>query len=112
MEHCCEAIVGDKISMYPFKKVVYVKTKSATPTTVGEMLSLEFLKPLGMSAYELSNKMDISYERMVDILKNESSITKKECLSLSEIFNTDAYFWWNLHKNHNNWMRSKFIPLR
>ncbi|HCN9193319.1 TPA: addiction module antidote protein, HigA family, partial [Escherichia coli] len=54
-----------------------MKTKSAAPTTVGEMLSLEFLKPLGMSAYELSNKMDISYERMVDILKNESSITKK-----------------------------------
>lgn len=48
MEHCCEAIVGDKISMYTFKKVVYVKTKSAAPTNVGEMLSLELLKPLGM----------------------------------------------------------------
>lgn len=92
--------------MYPFKKVVDVKTKSAAPTTVGEMLSLEFLKPLGMSAYELSNKMNISYKRMIDILENESSITEKECLSPSAIFNTDVCFWWNLHKNYNNWVCS------
>jgi len=98
--------------MYPFKKVVYVKTKSAAPTTVREMLSLEFLKSLGMSAYELSNKIDISYERMVNILKSESSITEKACLSLSDRFNKDIYFWWNPHKNHNNWMHSKFISLR
>lgn len=73
------------------------------------MLLFEFLKPLGISAYELSIKMDISYKRMIDILQNESSITEKECLSLSVIFNTDVYFWWNLHNNYNNWMQRKNI---
>ena len=76
--------------VYIFKKATDVKTKSAAPTTVGEMLLFEFLKPLGISAYELSIKMDISYKRMIDILQNESSITEKECLSLSVIFNTDG----------------------
>jgi plasmid maintenance system antidote protein VapI len=37
--------------------------------------------------------MNISYKRMIDILENESSITEKECLSLSAIFNTDVCFW-------------------
>lgn len=73
------------------------------------MLLFEFLKPLGISAYELSIKIDISYKRMIDILQNESSITEKECLSLSIIFNTDVYFWWNLHNNYNNWMQRKNI---
>jgi addiction module HigA family antidote len=95
--------------VYIFKKATDVKTKSAAPTTVGEMLLFEFLKPLGISAYELSIKMDISYKRMIDILQNESSITEKECLSLSVIFNTDVYFWWNLHNNYNNWMQRKNI---
>jgi len=106
LEHCCEAIAGDKIYVCPFEKVVDVKTKSAAPTAVGEMLSLEFLKPLGMSAYELSDKMNISYRRMIDILENGYSITEKDCLSLSAIFNTDVCFWWNLHKNYNNWVCS------
>lgn len=86
--------------------MVNVKTKSAAPTAVGEMLLLEFLKPLGMSAYELSNKMNISYKRMIDILGNGYSITEKECLSLSDIFNKDVCFWWSLHKNYNNWASS------
>lgn len=92
LEHSCEAISGDKICVCLFKKVVAVKTKSAAPTTVGEMLSLEFLKPLGMSAYKLSNKMNISYKRMIDTVKIEYSITRKGYTSLSTIFNTDI-FW-------------------
>ncbi|MGC0973366.1 hypothetical protein WKH29_19075 [Pantoea agglomerans] len=47
-----------------------MKTKSAAPTIVGEMLSLDFLKELGISAYKFSNKVNIPYERMIDILKN------------------------------------------
>ncbi|MEH8449755.1 hypothetical protein RAG79_17355 [Klebsiella variicola subsp. variicola] len=45
-----------------------MKKKSAAPTTVGEMLLFEFLKPLRISAYELSIKMDVSYKRMIDII--------------------------------------------
>lgn len=76
------------------------------------MLSLEFLKPLVMSAYKLSNKMNVSYKRMIDILKNESSLTEKEYLFISAIFNTDVCLWWNLRNNYNDWAHSKYITLR
>ncbi|EMO7848656.1 hypothetical protein LQF95_10510 [Klebsiella quasipneumoniae] len=45
-----------------------MKRKSAAPTTLGEMLLFEFLKPLGISACELFMKMDVSYKRMIDII--------------------------------------------
>ncbi|MEI7347803.1 hypothetical protein WCT86_18830 [Dickeya chrysanthemi] len=56
--------------------------------------------------------MDISYKRMIDILQTQSSITEKECLALSAIFNTDIYFWFNIHKKYNNWSHYNAIHLR
>lgn len=111
-ESCTGGGIAEAITRIPGSSAWFptdVKTKSAAPTTVGEILLFEFLKPLGISAYELSIKMDISYKRMIDILQNESSITDKECLSLSVIFNTDVYFWWNLYNNYKNWMQCKNI---
>ncbi|WPD75046.1 HigA family addiction module antitoxin [Dickeya fangzhongdai] len=70
--------------------------RNAEPTTVGEMLSEEFLKPLGMSAYELADLMGITYNRIEDILKNTQKINKTEGVMLAEIFNTDSSFWINL----------------
>ncbi|EME5082798.1 HigA family addiction module antidote protein [Klebsiella aerogenes] len=88
--------------------------RNAEPTTVGEMLSEEFLKPLGMSAYELADLMGITYNRIEDILKNTQKINETEGVMLAEIFNTDSSFWINLqnayvlwHKEHINSYTSK-----
>ncbi|EOC0478877.1 HigA family addiction module antidote protein [Cronobacter turicensis] len=77
--------------------------RNAEPTTVGEMLSEEFLKPLGMSAYVLADLMRITYKRIEDILKNTQKINETERVMLAEIFNTDSSFWINLQNAYNLW---------
>lgn len=93
-------------------KELDMRTEGAEPTTVGEMLSEEFLKPLKMSVYELANRMGISYNRTMDILKNKSIIKESESLALSNILNTDAYFWLNLQEHHKNWSDFQTMHLR
>ncbi|WP_263854774.1 hypothetical protein [Escherichia coli] len=41
-----------------------MKTETAEPTTVGEMLLEEFLKPMGMSSRELADLMKITDKRI------------------------------------------------
>lgn len=51
-----------------------MKIESMKPTTVGEMLVEEFLVPYKISCYELANLMDVSYNRIKDIIYNRQQI--------------------------------------
>ena len=70
-----------------------MKTINAAPSTVGEILYEEFLKPLDMPPARLAELMDTTYEKIWEIIKNERDITLEEATQLSIIFNTDASFW-------------------
>lgn len=78
-------------------------TENAEPTTVGEMLSEEFLQPLAMSLYEFSSLTGITVNRIEDIIKHRHGINKHEGLLLSKFFHTDDDFWINLQKAHDVW---------
>ncbi|HEI3249554.1 TPA: addiction module antidote protein, HigA family, partial [Escherichia coli] len=60
-----------------------MKTETAEPTTVGEMLLEEFLKPMGMSSRELADLMKITDKRIEDILMDYKKINKREGLLLA-----------------------------
>lgn len=82
-----------------------MKTETAEPTTVGEMLLEEFLKPMGMSSHELADLMKITDKRIEDILMNFKKINKREGLLLAKIFQTDNDFWTRLQRTHFKWLR-------
>ena len=46
-----------------------VRTKKAEPSTVGEILNEEFLKPLNVSAYRLAKDIHVPVSRIQNILK-------------------------------------------
>ncbi len=75
-----------------------MRTINAAPSTVGEILYEEFLKPLDMPPARLAELMDTSYEKIWAIIKNERDITVEEAIQLSIIFNTDASFWVKLQE--------------
>ena len=77
-----------------------MKTINAAPSTVGEILYEEFLKPLDMPPARLAELMDTTYEKIWEIIKNERDITLEEATQLSIIFNTDASFWMKLQDLH------------
>jgi len=89
------------------KKGGDMRTINAAPSTVGEILYEEFLKPLDMPPARLAELMDTTYEKIWEIIKNERDITHEEATQLSIIFNTDAYFWIKLQGLRDTWFNKQ-----
>jgi addiction module HigA family antidote len=62
----------------------------------GEILSEEFLKPLGISVYRLSKDIGVSRARMNDIVLGRRAITADTALRLGAYFGNSPQFWINL----------------
>lgn len=62
----------------------------------GEVLSEEFLNPLGITAYRLSKDVGIPQTRFSEILKGNRRITADTALRLSKYFGNSAKFWLGL----------------
>ncbi|MBF0374823.1 MAG: HigA family addiction module antidote protein [Alphaproteobacteria bacterium] len=71
------------------------------PVHPGEILREEFLKPLGLSVYELANALHVPRSRANDIVRGRRGITTDTALRLARYFGTTAEFWINLQARHD-----------
>ncbi|MGO9084348.1 MAG: HigA family addiction module antitoxin [Candidatus Sulfotelmatobacter sp.] len=62
----------------------------------GEILREEFLKPFGMSAYELAKRLHVPVPRVNDIVLERRGISADTAVRLSRFFGTTDQFWLNL----------------
>ena len=62
----------------------------------GEILSEEFLLPLGISAYKLAKETFMPQTRISEIVKGRRRITADTALRLSKFFGTSPKFWLGL----------------
>jgi addiction module HigA family antidote len=67
----------------------------------GEVLNLEFLEPLGISAYRLSKDLKIPQTRISEIIKGRRRITADTALRLSKYFGNSAKFWLGLQDDYD-----------
>jgi addiction module HigA family antidote len=65
----------------------------------GEVLTEEFLTPLGITAYRLSKDIGIPQTRISEIIKCRRRITADTALRLSKYFNNSAKFWLGLQND-------------
>ena len=70
-------------------------------THPGEMLSEEFLKPLGLSVHALAMALRVPATRIGAIVKVERAVTADTALRLARFFGTSAEFWMNLQAMHD-----------
>jgi antitoxin HigA-1 len=70
-------------------------------THPGEVLSAEFLDPLGMSANALAMALRVPATRIGAIVKGERSVTADTALRLARFFGTSPEFWMNLQAMHD-----------
>lgn len=84
-------------------------TRSAEPTTVGEMLSEEFLKPMGITQEQLGGVMGLSRKVIGQIVNNSRRISLEEAATLARLFETDDDFWINIQAAHDRWQIKKII---
>jgi antitoxin HigA-1 len=74
-------------------------TRKGTPNWrihPGEILREEFLKPLGISAYELAKRLRVPVPRVNDIVLERRGISADTAVRLSRFFGTTDQFWLNL----------------
>lgn len=62
----------------------------------GEILREEFLKPLGISAYELARRIHVPAPRVNDVVLERRGISADTAIRLSRFFGTTEQFWLNL----------------
>ena len=70
-------------------------------THPGEVLSEEFLRPLGMSANALAMALRVPATRIGAILKGERSVTADTALRLARFFGVSPEFWMGLQAMHD-----------
>lgn len=67
----------------------------------GEILNLEFLEPLEVTAYRLSKDLKIPQTRISEIIKGRRRITADTALRLSKYFGNSAKFWLGLQDDYD-----------
>jgi addiction module HigA family antidote len=69
--------------------------KDRAPTSPGEMLREEFLKPLGMTQVELAERIRVPYVRVNELVNGKRRVTPSTALRLAKAFGTSPDFWLN-----------------
>jgi addiction module HigA family antidote len=75
--------------------------RKMSPVHPGEILLLEFLKPLSISQYRLARDISVPPRRINEIVRGSRSITADTALRLARYFGTSDRFWLNLQARHD-----------
>jgi antitoxin HigA-1 len=66
------------------------------PTHPGEMLSEEFLIPMGITHQKIAESIGVTEEQILDLIAGKQNITPSLALRLSKFFGISVDFWMNL----------------
>lgn len=76
-------------------------SKRRKPVSPGEMLTEEFLKPLGMSNYRLAKEIDVPAQRIGEIRAGRRAITADTDLRLCRFFGLSDGWWLRLQADND-----------
>ncbi len=71
------------------------------PIHPGEILKMEFLDELNLSAYALAKALHVPTNRMTGIVNGQRAITAETALRLARYFGTTPEFWLNLQTHYD-----------
>ncbi len=77
--------------------------KHRPPTTPGEILLAEFLKPLGMTQTTLADKMGVPIQRINTLVNGKRGVTAETAILLGRIFKTSPQLWLGLQMDCDLW---------
>ena len=85
------------------------------PTSPGEILREEFLKPLGLTQKDLSDHLDCDYKVINRIINERASVTPETAIKFAAAFETTPDFWLNAQMAMDLWLlkdqKMKIRPL-
>jgi len=71
------------------------------PTHPGEILSEEFLKPLGVTQVALAEHLGVPVQRINELVRGKRGVTPETAWLLAGAFGTTPEFWLTLQSNHD-----------
>lgn len=77
------------------------KKQSLSPVHPGEILQLEFLKPMELSQYALAKAIGVPPRRINEIVLGRRAVSADTALRLGRYFGMEAQFWLNLQARYD-----------
>ena len=71
------------------------------PTSPGEMLLEEFLKPMGISQVAFARHIGVSFKRINEIVNGRRAITPETAWLFAKAFGNSPQFWMNLQTTYD-----------
>jgi addiction module HigA family antidote len=73
------------------------------PVSVGEMITEEFMVPLGINQGQIASAMGVSRRTVNELCTGKRSITVDTALMLAKVFGNTPNFWLNLQQRNDLW---------
>ena len=73
------------------------------PATAGEILSEEFLRPLGLTQSGLAEAMGVPRKHVNELCNDRRAITAATALILARVFGNSPDFWLNAQRRNDLW---------
>ena len=91
----------EDLAKMDFRSVAVAGGKRISPTSPGEMLRDEFLKPMGLTNYRLAKEIDVPAQRIGDIIAGKRGITADTDLRLCRFFGLTDGWWLRLQGDYD-----------
>ena len=73
------------------------------PATVGEILTEEFMEPLGLTQTELAEAMGVQRKHVNELCTDKRNVTASTALMLGRVFGNTPDFWLNTQRRSELW---------
>jgi addiction module HigA family antidote len=78
-------------------------TTKRKPASVGEILTLEFMAPMGLTQGALAEAMGVQRKHVNELCNDRRKVTAPTALILARVFGNSADFWLNVQRRHDLW---------
>ena len=78
-------------------------TTKRQPVSVGEILSEEFMVPLGLTQAALAEAMGVPRKHVNELCNQRRAVTAPTALILARVFGNSADFWLNVQRRSDIW---------
>ncbi|MEI9900624.1 MAG: HigA family addiction module antitoxin [Hyphomicrobium sp.] len=73
------------------------------PATVGEILTDEFMGPMGLTQAALAEAMGVPRKHVNELCNDKRTVTARTALILARVFGNSADFWLNVQRRSDLW---------
>jgi addiction module HigA family antidote len=73
------------------------------PVSVGEILTEEFMEPMGLTQAALAEAMGVQRKHVNELCNDRRNVTAATALILSRVFGNSPDFWLNVQRRNDLW---------